>query len=262
MRVGAILSPVADWPAVAEAAVVADRSGLDAVGLWDHYHSQEPHLAYLCGWSLYGAIAATTTRLRLVPMVLNALHYDLGVLAKESSILSIASGGRFELGIGAGDWPESFAAWGQDYPSAEARLNRLDETVAALRRIWTGEPVVFTGTYVRLDGAICTPAPAEPPRVVAGVARSRRTLERAIAFADEVNVYADESFVDEALRRTREAGRNVDVSLFLDWSWDEWPADPAATLRTWADRGIERCFVSIGGPEMGERVATLADAMR
>src|SRR4051794_29608023 len=95
MRVAAILSPFAEWPPILEAARHADEVGLDAVGFWDHYHSGRPEWAYVCGWSAYGAIAAVTSRVRLVPMVLNNLHYEPGVLAKESSILSIASGGRF-----------------------------------------------------------------------------------------------------------------------------------------------------------------------
>jgi alkanesulfonate monooxygenase SsuD/methylene tetrahydromethanopterin reductase-like flavin-dependent oxidoreductase (luciferase family) len=107
MRIGAVLSPVQEWPAIVEAARTADDSGLDAISFWDHYHSPKPEWGYVCGWSAYGYLAAVTSRVRLVPMVLNNLHYEPGVLAKESSILAIASGGRFELGIGAGDWPES-----------------------------------------------------------------------------------------------------------------------------------------------------------
>ena len=262
MRIGAVLSPLADWQPIADAAVTADEAGLDAVGFFDHYHSLEPQLAYLCGWSLYGAIAATTRRVRLVPMVLNNLHYDLGVLAKESAALSIASGGRFELGIGAGDWPQSFAAWGQPFPDRDARLDRLEETVAALRQLWTGQPVHVDGGHVRLDGATCTPAPPVPPRVVAGVARSARTLDRALRFADEVNVYADEPFLTTVLERTGGADRPIGVSLYLDWSWDAWPSDPVGELRRWRDRGIERCFVCVGADDIVHRVGVLSEALR
>src|SRR5215213_5809946 len=147
MKISAVLSPVADWRAIVAAARAADAAGLDAIGLYDHYHSARPEWAYICGWSAYGALAALTERVRLVPMVLNNLHYELGVLAKESAVLSIASEGRFELAIGAGDWPESFVAWGAEFPAADARLDRLEETVAALRRLWTGQPVTADGTH-------------------------------------------------------------------------------------------------------------------
>ena len=126
MRIGAVLSPVDDWQRVVEGARAADELGFDSVSFWDHYHSPRPEWGYVCGWAAYGYLAAVTRDVRFVSMVLNALHYQLGVLAKESSMLSIASGGRFELGIGAGDWPESFAAWGHNFPSAVERLARLD----------------------------------------------------------------------------------------------------------------------------------------
>ncbi len=107
MRIAVTLSPTGDWPAILAAARVADEGGLDAVGFWDHYHSEQPEWAYVCGWSAYGALAMATQHIHLVPMVICRLNYTLGVLAKETSVLSIASRGRFELGIGAGDYPPS-----------------------------------------------------------------------------------------------------------------------------------------------------------
>jgi alkanesulfonate monooxygenase SsuD/methylene tetrahydromethanopterin reductase-like flavin-dependent oxidoreductase (luciferase family) len=260
VRVATILSPTADWQAISRAAAVADEEGIDAVGFWDHYHSAQPEHGYVCGWSAYGAIAAATSRVRLVPMVLNALHYEVGVLAKEASILSLVSAGRFELGIGAGDWPESFAAWGRPYPDGRTRLDSLEETVVALRRLWTGEAVQLEGEHVRLSGARCIPAPQSPPRVVVGVGSSARTLERALGFADEVNVYDEPGAVERALERAAGASGHVDVSLFVDWSWDAWPTDPAAELRGYARRGIGRVFVSIGADDMDDRVRRLAAA--
>jgi alkanesulfonate monooxygenase SsuD/methylene tetrahydromethanopterin reductase-like flavin-dependent oxidoreductase (luciferase family) len=70
MRIGAVLSPTGDWPAILEAAQLADRHGLDAIGFWDHYHSERPDWTYVCGWSAYGALAQATARIRLVPMVI------------------------------------------------------------------------------------------------------------------------------------------------------------------------------------------------
>ena len=119
MKIGAVLSPVSDIGLVLEAARAADAAGLDAVGLWDHYHSQRPDWGYVAGWSTLGAIVAVTERVHVVPMVINSLHYELGTIAKELSMLALASHGRFELGIGAGDWPASFEAWGQPFPEFE-----------------------------------------------------------------------------------------------------------------------------------------------
>ena len=192
----------------------ADEQGLDAIGLWDHYHSEKPDWAYVAGWSAYGALAAITTRVRLVPMVLNNLHYEPGVITKESSVLSIASAGRFELGIGAGDWPDSFAVSGKAIPTRRRAARAHGRNVQALRMLWTGEEVDFSGTHVQLRKACCTPAPAAPPRVMVGVGGSRRTLAAALPIADELNLYPDEALVAEAQTMVSAAGRAIDLSLF------------------------------------------------
>jgi Luciferase-like monooxygenase len=179
MRVGAILSPVGDWQTILESAKIADAGGLDAVGFWDHYHSEKPEWAYVCGWSAYGMLAAATQRIKLTPMVICRLNYTLGVLAKESAILAIGSGGRFELGIGAGDYPIEYSAWHQPFPEAATRVEALAETIAALRLIWQGDAVNYSGTHVQLTDAACTPVPPVPPRVVAGVGDSRRMIRSA-----------------------------------------------------------------------------------
>jgi alkanesulfonate monooxygenase SsuD/methylene tetrahydromethanopterin reductase-like flavin-dependent oxidoreductase (luciferase family) len=257
MRIGAVLSPVPHWPAILEAARAADDAGLDAIGLYDHYHSAKPEWAYICGWSAYGALAASTKRVRLVPMILNGLHYEPGVLAKESSVLAILSGNRFELAIGAGDWPESFAAWGMEFPAAADRLDRLVETVAALRQLWAGTPVSTAGPHVQLDGAISTPAPKLAPRVVVGVGASRQVLRRAVLFADEVNVYDDPELIAEARTIADDAPRPVGLSAFLSWERDRWPADPERVLQALAEARVERAFVTIAAPNMTDRVERL-----
>jgi alkanesulfonate monooxygenase SsuD/methylene tetrahydromethanopterin reductase-like flavin-dependent oxidoreductase (luciferase family) len=257
VRIGAVLSPHADWPHTLAAARRADEIGLDAVGFWDHYHSAEPDLAYLCGWSAYGAIAAQTSRVRLVPMVLNVQHYEPGVLAKESSVLSIVSRGRFELGIGAGDWPESFEAWGRPFPDPHIRVEILTETVTVLRALWDGGRVTFAGRHIRLRDAACTPVAERGPRVVVGAAASRQLLSAALPIAEEVNVYDRGPFVEQAREAIAASGRDVALSVFADWSWDGWPADPAAAVAAWRDRGVERAFISVGADDMPARVEHL-----
>jgi alkanesulfonate monooxygenase SsuD/methylene tetrahydromethanopterin reductase-like flavin-dependent oxidoreductase (luciferase family) len=168
MRIGVNLGPTGDWPAMLAAAQTADASGFDALSFLDHYHTDKLEWPYICGWSAYGALAMATSRIRLVPMVIDGLNYLPGVLAKETSTLSILSAGRFELGIGAGDYFQDAHAWGLAVPNATARINRLKETIMVLRRIWTGEQVTFEGQYLHLTDAASTPVPPIPPRVVAG----------------------------------------------------------------------------------------------
>jgi alkanesulfonate monooxygenase SsuD/methylene tetrahydromethanopterin reductase-like flavin-dependent oxidoreductase (luciferase family) len=258
MRIGAILSPVASWESVLDAAIAADELGLDTVGLWDHYHSAKPEWAYVAGWSAHAAIAQATSRVRITPAVLNTLHYELGVLAKESATLSIVSGGRFEMAVGAGDWPESFEAWGQAFPDRETRIARFVETLTVLKQLWKGELVDFDGRFHSLTEAACTPAPESPPRVVVGVGKSVALAEAELEVADELNVYADEVVLAKAQELVGRAGRDVPISLFLSWEWDKWPNDPAAELARWRELGVNRALISIGAADIPARLEQLA----
>ena len=245
MRVGLTLSPTGNWPAVLEATRIADAEGLDAVGFWDHYHCEKPEWAYICGWSTYGALAAQTERIRLVPMVIARTNYLLGVLARETSMLSIISGGRFELGIGAGDYPQEAVAWGVEFPDAATRVAALEEAVAALREIWKGQLVTFEGEHFHLKDAACTPAPETPPRVVVGAGNSKRMIRSAVRYADEINLYGDEAILEYAKEQVVASGRDIAISVATGWA-ESWPDDVAAELRKWEDRGVERFYVNIG----------------
>lgn len=259
--VGVTLSPTGEWDELTAAALLAEELGLDAVGFWDHYHAERPEWAMICGWSAYGYLAARTTRIHFVPMVLCRLNYTLGVLAKESSILALASGGRFELGIGAGDYPPEYVAWNQPFPPAERRIAALREYVEALREIWGGGLVTFNGDYVKLADAACTPAPPHPPRVVAGVGGSRRLIDSAVEYADELNVYGTERAVAYAQERIAASGRDVALSVFGNRDFDTWPDDLPAELDRWRQLGASRYFLSIGAADdLGARVRDLAAA--
>ncbi|MDQ3879942.1 MAG: LLM class flavin-dependent oxidoreductase, partial [Chloroflexota bacterium] len=132
--------------------------------------------------------------------------------------------------------------------------------IAALGALWRGEAVTTRGEHVRLDDAICTPAPTTPPRIVVGVGGSRRTLERAVRYADELNLYSDPALFDDAREAVERSGRSVDLSVFLGWEFDKWPADVEGELGRWAERGAGRALVNVGGDDMPDRIRRLAAA--
>jgi len=185
-----------------------------------------------------------TSRIHFVPMVIDRLNYLPGVLAKETSTLSIVSGGRFELGIGAGDFFEEARAWGLAVPGAAARISGLKETVMVLRRIWTGEQVSFDGEQLHLTNAASTPAPPITPRVVVGAGSSRRLILSAVEYADEINVYADEDLIRFARQQIEASQRPVSLSVFV---WD-WPEDIEEKLAIWEQLGVERTFLTFWHP--------------
>ena len=244
MRIGVNLGPTGDWSAMVAAAQLADRNGFDAVSFLDHYHTEELQWPYICGWSAYGALAMMTSRIHLVPMVIDRMNYLPGVLAKETTTLSIASGGRFELGIGAGDYFEEARAWGVEVPDASARITGLKETIAILRRIWQGGKVTFEGEQFHLINAASTPVPPTPIRVVVGVGSSRRLIHSAVEYADEINVYSDDDVIRFARQEIDTSHGSVDLSVFV---WD-WPQDIAAKLALWEGLGVERVFLTFWHP--------------
>lgn len=253
MRIGVNLGPTGNWAAVLEAARRADEYGFDALSFLDHYHAPKPEWGYVCGWSLYGALSLATSRIKLVPMVICRLNYLPGVLAKETTMLAILSGGRFELGIGAGDFFEEMVAWGVPVPKADERIEGLKETVLVLQKVWRGEAVTFEGEQVQVHKGLCMPAPAEPLRTVVGVGKSRRLLHSAVEYADEVNVYADEELIREARRAIEASGRDVTLSVYV---WD-WPEAIEDKLRHWEQLGVDRAFVTFWEPFEGlERAAS------
>src|SRR5260370_31984943 len=192
MGIGVNLEHTSDWSAMLEAGKETDNMGFDAVSFRDHYDTDKLEWPYICGWSAYGALAMTTSRIHLVPLMIDRLNYLPGVLAKETSTLSIVSAGRFELGIGAGDYFEEARAWGTEVPGASARIAGLKETITVLRRIWKGEQVTFEGEQLHLKNAASTPIPPAPPHVVIGAGGSRRLIPSAVEYATEVNVCSDE----------------------------------------------------------------------
>lgn len=245
MRIGVNIGPTSDWSAMLAATKEADQLGFDAVGFLDHYHSDEPEWQqYICGWSAYGALAMATSRIHLVPMVIDRMNYLPGVLAKEVATLSILSNGRFELGIGAGDFFQEARAWGLPIPPAPERISGLAETVAILHRIWQGEVVTFEGKHLHLNNAASVPVPPARPRIVVGAGNSRSLIQSAVHYADEINVYADDDVIRFARQAITDAQRAVTLSTFV-WDWLE---NIEEKLTDWEKLGVERTFITFWHP--------------
>lgn len=261
-EVGPCFGPTGSWDDVVGAVRRAEEAGLDTVSFWDHYHAGQPEHALVCGWSVYGYLAAITSRIRFVPMVICRPNYLLGVLAKESSLLQIASDGRFELGIGAGDYEGEFTAWGVPFPDAAHRVEWLSESAQALRRLWAGEQVTMTGAHVTLDSACCTPVPAVPPRIVAGVGSSRRMVDSAVLYADELNVYGEMEIARYAQERIGASGRPVTLSVFANRSGEPPTGEELVEEMTrWRDFGASRYIMTYGwADDLVEGVEALARA--
>src|SRR5688572_30278955 len=138
---GAFLTPdAAAAAAVIDLARLADGLGLDALGVQDHPYQAR----FLDTWTLLSALARETERVRLVPDVINLPLRPPAVLARAAASLDILSGGRVELGLGAGAFWDAIAAMGGRRLSPAASIEALAEAITVLRALWTpGDPVVF-----------------------------------------------------------------------------------------------------------------------
>ena len=168
----------ADWLALAEA---CEEFGIEALFRSDHYMSfahadrREAHDA----WTTIAALASRTTHVRLGTCVSPATFRHPANLAKTVATIDHVSGGRVELGLGAGWFADEFNAFGFPFPGPAERQDILEEAVEIVCRMWTEEsPFSFSGRHFQLDECRSLPQPraASPPTT--DHRRQRRTAER------------------------------------------------------------------------------------
>jgi probable F420-dependent oxidoreductase len=204
---------------IAEFARTAEALGYDYVGCGEHVMFHGPIGNSLIGLSV---AAGATTRIKLMSSVVLLPLYNPVVLAKQTSVLDVASGGRYHMGVGVGgEFPKEFEATGV---AVKERGSRANEALEVVTRLWTGQSVSFEGRYSRFAGVTLSPPPAQkphPPIWVAG--RKQPAMRRAAKYADGwlPYMYTPEMVHDSAeeIRRLRrDLGREADgftTGLFI-----------------------------------------------
>ncbi len=144
----------------------ADRAGLELIGIQDHPYQQ----AHLDTWPLMGLVLARTERIHVFPDVASLPLRPPAVLAKTAATLDVVSGGRFELGLGAGAFWTAIEAMGGTARTPGRAAGALREAVEVIRLMWSGERSVrFDGRHYRLDGVRPGPTPAHDIGIWLGV---------------------------------------------------------------------------------------------
>ena len=145
--------------------IAADRCGLDIVGVQDHPYQWR----FFDTWTLLAYVAGRTERVRLLPDVLNLPLRLPSMLAKSVASLDLLSGGRVELGIGAGGFWDAVAAMGGPRRTPKESVDALEEALAILRSFWSGQRSVrFEGQHYRVDGAHPGPPLTHQVRIYVG----------------------------------------------------------------------------------------------
>ena len=177
-----------DWLALAAA---CEEHGVGTLFRSDHYLSVDDRRerGSLDAWTTIAALGAVTETLRLGTLVSPATFRHPAVLAKCVVTADHITGGRVELGIGAGWWEREHEAYGFDLPPVGPRLDALEEQMELIRRHWEDGPFNYEGRHYRAQNLDAQPKPVQKPRppLILGGKGGPRSLRLAAALADEYN---------------------------------------------------------------------------
>lgn len=156
----------ADFNALAEISTTCEELGYDSVWVYDHLapfwlESRQ----CLEGWTVLGALAECTSKIRLGSLVTNVNLRNPALLAKMTSSVDIISKGRLTVGLGTGDRlsRDELTSHGYKFHGVEERIQRLRETILVLKAMWRPEPASFDGKFCEISGAINLPKPLQKP---------------------------------------------------------------------------------------------------
>ena len=185
------IAPADQWSTMRGLAERADAGPWESLWVYDHFHTvPEPtEEATHEAWALMAAFAAATSRVRLGQMCTCMGYRNPAYLAKVAATIDVISGGRVEMGIGAGWYEHEWRAYGYGFPGAGERLAMLREGVEIMRQMWSDGSSTHAGEHYRTDGALCRPLPLQEggiPLWIAG-GGERKTLRIAAEHAAYTN---------------------------------------------------------------------------
>jgi F420-dependent oxidoreductase-like protein len=240
----------------------------------DHFYPLTPPLdgTHLESWAVLAAMAQATTRLRLGCMV-NGMHYrHPAVTANAAVTVDHISGGRFNLGLGAGWFEPESNAYGIDLGTLTERFDRFDEGLEVITSLLTNEHTTFAGRYYRLTDARCEPKPVQTRiPIVIGGGGPRRTLPAAARWADMWDMAGPESphqwrhtseRLDQCCVAIGRDPRQIRRSVHLMWPEDADPAALAETAAGYGEAGVDLVIFSMRAPYRADRLEPLAVALR
>lgn len=267
LRFGVFVIPDASAPQRAlGTAMAADELGFDLVGVQDHPYQRR----FYDTWTLLTAIAMRTERITVFPDVINVPLRPPATLAKAAASLDILSGGRLELGLGAGGFWEGIEAYGGPRRQAGESVDALEEAIQVIRLLWSGERSVrFEGKHYRLQGAHPGPRPAHEigiwlgaykPRMLSIVGRLADGWVPSLGYVKPAELSAGNERIDAAARG---AGRDpssirrvVNAGLYPD---QDDTVDVLVELAT--EHGMDSFVLPENGEEPRAHLRKLVDGV-
>jgi alkanesulfonate monooxygenase SsuD/methylene tetrahydromethanopterin reductase-like flavin-dependent oxidoreductase (luciferase family) len=244
------------WRRTIEVARAAEALGFESLWVYDHFTVDPPpeEAIVFDPFVELSVVAASTTRARLGHLVLAAAYRNAALTAKMTCSLDVVSGGRIELGIGAGWKRDEWEAFGYGFPGAGERLDILADHLEVISRMLAPGRATFDGRHASVHDAINEPKGLQSPRIpiLVGGNGPNRTWRLAARFADELNLDAlPPAAVADALPLIQDRCREIDrevaslrVSVHI---WGEAAAAPGQArrdrLREYQDLGIDRVML-------------------
>ena len=268
MRVGIILpqgwtgeyaglDPRAAWARTLEVAQAAEELGFESIWLFDHFHTTPEPTDEITFESLtaLAALAALTRRVRLGQIVACSAYRNPALLAKMISTLDAISGGRVEVGLGAGWKRDEFEAYGYPFLALRDRLGVLRETLEVVGRMLAPGRATWAGEHASVSGAINMPKPIQQPRppIMVGGNGREVTWRLAARHADELNLDATPpAELPDAMAviadRCGEVGRDpatLRVSVHIWWEHLDAAPDRARLLEAYRRAGVARVMTLV-----------------
>ena len=239
--------------------------------LFDHFYPIYSDATGPCleGWVTLTALAQATKRLRFGTLVTGVHYRHPAVLANMAATLDVVSGGRLELGIGAGWNEEESGAYGIAVGTPKQRSDRFEEACEVIIGLLSNDTTSFSGTYYELTNALCNPKPIQRPHppICIGGNGEKRTLRTAARFAQHWNFVGGppEEFAKkrEVLHRhCAEIGRDPrEIVCSSHVRLEGGPKAAAATAAALGEVGCELAIVTLPPPHTPEVLEPLAQAL-
>jgi alkanesulfonate monooxygenase SsuD/methylene tetrahydromethanopterin reductase-like flavin-dependent oxidoreductase (luciferase family) len=261
------VDPRVAWDRTVGAARLADELGFESLWVYDHMQVDPPPEEAPVFEPIVelAAIAAATSRARLGHLVLAAAYRNAGLTAKAISTIDVISGGRTELGIGAGWKEDEWLAYGYGFPDAPERLAILADHLEIITRMLAPGRATYEGVHAHVVDAIHEPKGLQQPRIpiVVGGNGPKVTWRLAARHADELNLDAlMPEEVERALpviaERCHEIGRDPATLRVSVHVWGRPDAQPGAPrrqrLRDYEGLGLSRTILQGFGAVSDERL--------
>jgi F420-dependent oxidoreductase-like protein len=255
-----------------------DALGFDSAWVFDHFLPifSDPTGPCLESWTSLSALAMVTQRVRLGVLVTGNTYRHPAVLAKMATTLDIISHGRLILGLGAGWFELEHTTYGLSFPGVRERLQRLEEALTVITRLWTEERVTFAGRYYQLTNAFLNPRPVQQPRpsLLVGASGEKVALDIVARHADIWNSFGSPEVFQRKIavltEHCRKVGRDpetIEKSVLLQLTLTDDPetarrvreneswgmlAGSPAEIRQQIDRyiavGVTHIIISLSAP--------------